>query len=70
MIRLIVVCLLLILNVLYCRSQEYFDNDDFRLAIHYAQCMEWMRNAEFGYFHVFPPWERDVDQRDMQVEGE
>eukprot|EP00961_Rhodomonas_salina_P020417 274491-Rhodomonas_salina.1 len=27
--------------------------------------------AEFGDFHVFPPWdsERDVDQQDMQVEG-
>eukprot|EP00961_Rhodomonas_salina_P237388 3208988-Rhodomonas_salina.1 len=68
-IRLIIVCLLLILSVLYSRSQEYFDDDDFRLAIHYEQCMEWMSNAEFYDFHVFPPWERDIEQRDMQVEG-
>ena len=68
-IRLIIVFLLLVLNALYWHSREYLDDDDIRLAIHYAQCMEWMRNAEFGDFHVFPPWERDIDQRDMQVEG-
>eukprot|EP00961_Rhodomonas_salina_P246779 3333727-Rhodomonas_salina.1 len=39
------------------------------LAIHYAQCMVWMCNAEFYDFHVFSPWERDINQRDMQVEG-
>eukprot|EP00961_Rhodomonas_salina_P210620 2844092-Rhodomonas_salina.1 len=49
---------------LYCRAQEYDDDLDFkfRLGIHYARCMEWMHNAEFGEFHVFqvPPWERDI----------
>eukprot|EP00961_Rhodomonas_salina_P180345 2434222-Rhodomonas_salina.1 len=65
-IRLIIVCFLLFLRVLYCRFQEYFDDHDFRLGIYYAECMVWMRNAEFYYFHVFPPWERDIDQRDMQ----
>eukprot|EP00961_Rhodomonas_salina_P028321 382327-Rhodomonas_salina.1 len=63
------ICFLLALYALHYRSQEYFDYYDFRLAIHYAQCMVWMRNAEFDDFHVFPPWERDIDQRDMQVEG-
>eukprot|EP00961_Rhodomonas_salina_P179808 2426685-Rhodomonas_salina.1 len=38
-IRLIIICILLILRALYCHSQEYFDDDDFRLGIHYAQCM-------------------------------
>eukprot|EP00961_Rhodomonas_salina_P229003 3095259-Rhodomonas_salina.1 len=66
--RLFVICAILILG-LYCRFQEYDDDLDFRLEIHYAQCMEWMRNAEFGDFHVFPPWERDIDQCDMQVSG-
>ena len=67
-LRLILICFILILG-LYCRAQEYDDDLDFRLGIHYARCMEWMRNAEFGDFHVLPPWERDIDQRDMQVEG-
>eukprot|EP00961_Rhodomonas_salina_P233077 3149305-Rhodomonas_salina.1 len=69
MIRLIIVFILLILNVLYWHSREYLDDDDIRLAIHYLLCMEWMRNAEFGDFHVFPPWEMDIEQRDMPVEG-
>eukprot|EP00961_Rhodomonas_salina_P097154 1306757-Rhodomonas_salina.1 len=68
-IRLIIVFLLLVLNALYWHSREYLDDDDIRLVIHYAQCMEWMHNAEFGDFHVFPPWERDIDQHNMQVEG-
>eukprot|EP00961_Rhodomonas_salina_P120750 1624960-Rhodomonas_salina.1 len=38
-IRLILICFLLALYALYCRSQEYFDDNDFRLAIHYEQCM-------------------------------
>eukprot|EP00961_Rhodomonas_salina_P274998 3715490-Rhodomonas_salina.1 len=69
MILLIVVCVLLVLNTLYCSSWEYDDNLDFRLGIHYAQCMVWMSNSEFYDFHVFPPWERDIDQCNMQVEG-
>eukprot|EP00961_Rhodomonas_salina_P255370 3451322-Rhodomonas_salina.1 len=39
MIQLIVVCVLLILKELYCRAREYDDDLDFRLGIHYAQCM-------------------------------
>eukprot|EP00961_Rhodomonas_salina_P292077 3932598-Rhodomonas_salina.1 len=39
------------------RAREY--DLDFRLAIHYVQCMIWMSNASFYEFHVFPPWERD-----------
>eukprot|EP00961_Rhodomonas_salina_P146939 1977964-Rhodomonas_salina.1 len=39
MIRLIVVCVLLILKAMYCRAREYDDDLDFRLGIHYAQCM-------------------------------
>eukprot|EP00961_Rhodomonas_salina_P112782 1517195-Rhodomonas_salina.1 len=65
-IRLILICFILILW-LYCCAQEYDDNLDFRLGIHYAQCMVWMRNAEFYDFHVFPPWERDINQCNMQV---
>eukprot|EP00961_Rhodomonas_salina_P136580 1837528-Rhodomonas_salina.1 len=38
-ILLIVVCVLLVLQSLYCSSREYDDNLDFRLGIHYAQCM-------------------------------
>eukprot|EP00961_Rhodomonas_salina_P186517 2518233-Rhodomonas_salina.1 len=38
-IQLILICFLLTLYVLYCRSQEYFDDNDFRLAIHYTQSM-------------------------------
>eukprot|EP00961_Rhodomonas_salina_P244023 3297304-Rhodomonas_salina.1 len=69
MIRLIVVCFLLALYATH-RYAERYDYDVYlRLAIHYAQCMAWMRNAEFGEFHVFPPWERDIDQADMQVGG-
>eukprot|EP00961_Rhodomonas_salina_P050095 673007-Rhodomonas_salina.1 len=69
-IQLILICFIIILW-LYSRAQEYIDNHDldFRLGIHYAQCMVWMRNAKFYDFHVFPRWERDIDQRDMQVEG-
>eukprot|EP00961_Rhodomonas_salina_P037046 498102-Rhodomonas_salina.1 len=54
-IQLIMICFLLTIYALYCRSQEYFDDYDFRLAIHYAQCTVWMLNAEFFNFHVFPP---------------
>eukprot|EP00961_Rhodomonas_salina_P179082 2416368-Rhodomonas_salina.1 len=25
------------------------------------------KNEVFSDFHVLPPWERDIDQRDMQV---
>eukprot|EP00961_Rhodomonas_salina_P236349 3194180-Rhodomonas_salina.1 len=50
-IRLIIVCVLLILRALYCRAQEYDDYLDFRLGIHYAQCMVWMCNTEFYDFH-------------------
>eukprot|EP00961_Rhodomonas_salina_P252303 3410381-Rhodomonas_salina.1 len=39
MIRLIVVCVLLILKALHCRAQEYANDLDFRLGIHYVQCM-------------------------------
>eukprot|EP00961_Rhodomonas_salina_P181412 2448707-Rhodomonas_salina.1 len=49
-IRLILICFLIILR-LYCCAQEYDDDLDFRLGIHYAQCMVWMRNAEFYDFH-------------------
>eukprot|EP00961_Rhodomonas_salina_P007047 95425-Rhodomonas_salina.1 len=45
MIQLIIVCVLLILKALYCSAQEYDDDLDYRLGIHYAQCMVWMRNA-------------------------
>eukprot|EP00961_Rhodomonas_salina_P298941 3938524-Rhodomonas_salina.1 len=38
-IQLIIVCLLLVLYALYCHAQEYDNDLDFRLAIHYAQCM-------------------------------
>eukprot|EP00961_Rhodomonas_salina_P268627 3630340-Rhodomonas_salina.1 len=67
-IRLVLICSILILG-LYYRSQEYEDNLDFRLGSYYALCMEWMCNVEFSDFHVFPPWERDIDQCDMQVAG-
>eukprot|EP00961_Rhodomonas_salina_P154600 2082541-Rhodomonas_salina.1 len=68
-IRLMLICFIIILGLYSCVSQEYVDYLDFRLGIHYAQCMVWMCNAEFYDFHVFPPWERDIDQCDMQVEG-
>eukprot|EP00961_Rhodomonas_salina_P214454 2896387-Rhodomonas_salina.1 len=34
--RLIIVFLLLVLNAVYWHSREYLDDDDIRLAIHYA----------------------------------
>eukprot|EP00961_Rhodomonas_salina_P120621 1623198-Rhodomonas_salina.1 len=69
LIRLIMVCFLLALYAMYRHAERYDYDDYLRLAIHYEQCMTWMRNAEFGEFHVLPPWERDINQADMQVEG-
>eukprot|EP00961_Rhodomonas_salina_P151832 2043772-Rhodomonas_salina.1 len=68
-IRLIIICFLLVLYAMHCYAERYDYDIYFRLAIHYEQCMLWMHNAEFYEFHVFPSWERDINQADMQVGG-
>eukprot|EP00961_Rhodomonas_salina_P177759 2397244-Rhodomonas_salina.1 len=58
--RLIILCIFITWYTVYFDAgTEVIDP---HLVRHYAQLMIWLCNASLFDFHVFPPWERDMDQ--------
>eukprot|EP00961_Rhodomonas_salina_P002735 37768-Rhodomonas_salina.3 len=55
---------------LHLGYNDTLDDDPYHdLTAHYAQLTIWLRNSSFYDFMIFPPWERNIDQIDMHVEG-